>query len=118
MEIHMKGSCRCGTVEHEIVQRDSPIAHCACRTCRKKHAAAFNSTAAVSRDHFKWHKGQESLKLHESSPDKRRYFCSNFCSICGSHLVAERIGQQNMILRGATLDDDLGKTRVPNLAIA
>ena len=104
LEIHMKGSCLCGTVEYEIIQLDSPIAHCACRTCRKAHAAAFNSSAAVNRDHFRWSKGQENLKYYESSPCKRRYFCGT----CGSHLVAERIGQPNLILRVATLDDDPG----------
>ena len=100
----MKGSCLCGDVEYEIDRLDSPITHCACRTCRKAHAAAFNTSAAVSRDHFRWRKGQESLKYHESSPGKRRYFCAN----CGSHLVAQRIGQPDLILRVATLDDDPG----------
>ena len=102
----MKGSCLCGTVEYEILQLDSPIAHCACRTCRKAHAAAFNSSAAVSRGNFSWRKGQENLKHYESSPGKRRYFCAN----CGSHIVAERAGQPNLILRVATLDDDPGVT--------
>lgn len=102
----MKGRCLCETMEHEIVQLDSPIAHCACRPCRNAHAAAFNTTPAVSRDHFNWRKGQETLKFHESSPGKRRYSCPN----CGSHLVAERIGQPDLILRVATLDDDPGKT--------
>lgn len=101
----MEGSCLCGTIEYEIVQLDSPIAHCSCRTCRKAHAAAFNSSAAVRREHFRWRKGQESLKSYESSLGKRRYFCGN----CGSHLVAERVGEPNLILRVATLDDDPGK---------
>lgn len=43
------------------------------------------------------------LKANESSPGKRRHFCSN----CGTHLVAERLGQALVVLRVATLDDDL-----------
>ena len=104
----MKGSCLCGTVEYEIARLDSPIAHCACRTCRKAHAAAFTTTAAVSREHFSWRKGQENLKSYESSPGKHRYFCAT----CGSHLVAERVDQPNLILRVATLDDDPGNPPV------
>jgi hypothetical protein len=98
----MKGSCLCGNIEYEIRQLDSPIAHCACRTCRKAHAAAFTTTARVERDHFNWRRGQESLKYYESSPGKRRYFCGN----CGSHLVAERKDQSALILRVATLEED------------
>lgn len=100
----MKGSCLCGAIEYEIEQLDSTIAHYSCRTCRKAHAAAFNTTAAVSRDHFHWRKGQENLKYFEPSPGKRRYFCKD----CGSHLVAERIDQPHLTLRLATLDDDPG----------
>jgi len=42
------------------------------------------------------------LKAFESSPGKARYFCSN----CGTHLIAQRTGQDQVILRVATLDDD------------
>jgi hypothetical protein len=104
----MKGSCLCGAVEYEIVQLDSPIAHCACHTCRKAHAAAFTMTAAVSREHFQWRKGEDKLKSYESSAGKHRYFCAN----CGSHIVAERTGQPNLILRVATLDEDPGQVPV------
>jgi hypothetical protein len=104
----MKGSCLCGAIEYEIDQLDSPIGHCACRTCRKAHAAAFNSSAWVSRHHFSWKKGEDNLKYYESSPGKRHYFCAN----CGSHLLAERTGHPNLILRVATLDEDPGQRPV------
>jgi ADP-ribosyl-[dinitrogen reductase] hydrolase len=39
-----------------------------------------------------------------SSPGKLRHFCS----VCGSHLVAERLGQPHVIVRIATLDEDPG----------
>ncbi|HEY9699660.1 MAG TPA: GFA family protein [Trichocoleus sp.] len=100
----MKGGCLCGAVEYEVDQLDMPIGHCHCRTCRKAHAAAFASTAGVMREHFRWLKGQEKLTGFESSPGKIRYFCS----LCGSHLVAERPAQPHVILRVATLDEDPG----------
>ncbi len=98
----MKGSCLCGAIEYEVDQLDMPIGHCHCRTCRKANAAAFVSTAGVMREHFRWLKGQEKLTDFESSPGKIRYFCS----VCGSHLVAERPVQPHVILRVATLDED------------
>ena len=100
----MKGSCLCGAVEYEIDQLDMPIAHCHCRTCRKAQAAAFASTASVKREHFRWLKGKEKLTAFESSPGKLRLFCS----VCGSHVVAERPAQPHVILRVATLDEDPG----------
>lgn len=99
---NMKGSCLCGAIEYEIDQLDMPISHCHCRTCRKAHAAAFSSTAGVMREHFRWLKGQEKLSAFESSPGKLRYFCS----VCASHLMAERPAQPHVIVRVATLDED------------
>ena len=98
----MKGSCLCGAVVYEIDGLDMPILHCHCSTCRKAHAAPFNSSAGVMREHFRWLQGQDKLSSYESSPGKRRYFCS----VCGSHMVAERVAQPHVILRVATLDDD------------
>ncbi|MDH4107621.1 MAG: GFA family protein [Gammaproteobacteria bacterium] len=98
----MRGSCLCGKIEYEASRLDSPIEHCSCRTCRKAHAAAFNSSAGVLRAHFRWLRGERMLAAYESSPGKRRYFCTN----CGSHLVAEIEGDDELILRVATLDED------------
>jgi ADP-ribosyl-[dinitrogen reductase] hydrolase len=98
----LRGGCCCGAVEYEIRQLDSPIGHCSCHTCRKSHAAAFNTSAGVKHENFRWVRGRDQLKAFESSPGKSRYFCSN----CGSHLIAQRMGQDQVILRVATLDDD------------
>lgn len=100
----MQGSCLCGAVKYEIDSIDAPIAHCHCQTCRKAHAAAFASTAGVMRGRFRWLQGQNMLSSYESSPGKLRHFCS----VCGSHLMAERVGQAHVIVRVATLDEDPG----------
>lgn len=99
----MTGSCLCGAVEYEAAEV-GPIVHCHCNTCRKAHAAAFASTARVNREHFRWVKGENKLSSFASSPGKVR----QFCSVCGSHLVAKRAGQVHLILRVATLNDDPG----------
>ena len=107
----MKGSCLCGAIEYQVDSLDMPIGHCHCRSCRKAHAAAFASTAGVMRKHFRWLKGQDKLSVFESSPGKLRHFCSG----CGSHLIAERVGQPNVIVRVATLDDDPGVRPVQHI---
>ncbi|WP_432719626.1 GFA family protein [Jeongeupia wiesaeckerbachi] len=107
----MRGSCLCKSIEYEVDQLDTEIEHCACHTCRKAHAAAFNTAAGVKQAHFRWLKGAELLKHYESSPGKKRYFCSN----CGSHLVAQKEGKAHLVLRVATLDDDPGQLPVQRI---
>jgi hypothetical protein len=100
----LRGSCLCGTVRYEADQLDAPIVHCHCTMCRKAHAAAFNSSAAVERQHFRWTAGEAKLARYASSPDKNRWFCS----LCGSQLIAEFPAKSHVLLRVATLDDDPG----------
>jgi hypothetical protein len=104
--MNLQGQCLCGAIGYEITQLDGAIVHCHCRTCRKAHASAFTSTVRVMREHFHWLRGEERLAAYESSFGKIR----RFCSVCGSHIVAERPAQPHVILRAATLDDDPGST--------
>jgi len=101
----MKGSCLCHQIRYEVDQLDTPIQHCACQTCRKAHAAAFNTAAGVKREHFRWLSGEGLLRGYESSPGKVRYFCSH----CGSQLIADKQGSPYLVLRAATLDEDPGQ---------
>ncbi len=107
----MKGSCLCVQIQYEVQALASAIQHCSCRSCRKAHAAAFNTAAAVKPEHFKWLSGEHLLKSFESSPGKHRYFCGN----CGTHLLKKTDGRETFTLRVATLDDDPGQ--VPALQI-
>lgn len=103
----MRGSCLCGQVEYTVSQLDSPIGHCSCRSCRKAHAAAFNTYASVRHEHFQWLRGEQVLKSFESSSGKQRVFCGN----CGTHLIARCTGDDEfVVLRVATLDEDPGQT--------
>lgn len=95
------GSCLCGSVKYSITGKVGEIVHCHCQTCRKAHSAAFSSVAAVADIDFKLD-GSDHLKSFESSPGKKRYFCSN----CGSQIYAKRDGTQHVILRLGCLDDD------------
>ena len=96
----LTGSCLCGSVAYEVDAEPGAIVHCHCQTCRKTHGAAFSTVTNVPRDRFRWTKGEHRLGSFESSPGKRRFFCSN----CGSHIVAERFGTGKMLLRMGCLD--------------
>lgn len=101
-EAIMKGSCLCKSTTYEVDSLAGPIGHCHCRTCQKAHAAVFASTARVNRSAFRWTSNTDKLGSFESTPGKLRHFCTQ----CGSHLMAEWLNRDNVILRVATLDDD------------
>lgn len=100
----MKGSCLCGATGYEVDRIEKPITHCHCLTCQKAHSAAFNSSVRVRREDFHWTQGEDKLSFYESSPGKKRWFCS----VCGSQLMAEKQDQALLVLRAASLDDDPG----------
>ena len=99
----LKGGCHCGAVKYEV-DRLETLGHCHCITCRKTHSAAFNTAGRVARGAFRWTSGPDRLKAYESSPGKNRWFCGD----CGCHLMAEVRGNDYVILRAASLDDDPG----------
>ena len=100
----LAGSCLCGSVAYEADAPAGPIVHCSCGTCRKAHGAAFSSIASVPRETFRWTRGEELLGAFESSRGKFRRFCTR----CGSHLFAERLGQPTVMLRLGCLDTPIG----------
>ncbi|ROZ80017.1 GFA family protein [Pseudomonas neustonica] len=95
------GSCLCGAIRYRVNGPIGDIVHCHCVTCRKAHAAAFSSVAAVADSDFEL-QGADMLSHYRSSPDKARYFCAS----CGSQIYAKRDGTAHLVLRLGTLDDD------------
>src|ERR1700753_2576213 len=101
----LTGSCLCGGVAYCVDAEPGRFVHCHCQACRKTHGAAFSSVMPVPRSAFRWTRGEELLANFESSPGKIRRFCSR----CGSHIVAERVDQPNLLLRLGCLDTPITK---------
>lgn len=100
----LEGSCLCGEVRYTSDGPIGPLGNCHCGTCRKAHGAAFATTARVPKAGFRWVAGERLLSSFESSPGKRRFFCSR----CGSQLVAAWDHESEIILRVGSLDTDPG----------
>ncbi|HSD39668.1 MAG TPA: GFA family protein [Rhodocyclaceae bacterium] len=82
--ILMRGSCLCGGVKFEITGSLSGARNCHCSMCRKAHAAAFRSRAAVNVSDFRWVHGEGLVTYYESSPGTHR----GFCRVCGTRLIS------------------------------
>jgi len=107
----LKGSCLCGAIRYESDGPPGPLLNCHCETCRKAHGAAFATTTRVPRAGFRWTDGEELLSSYESSPGKRRHFCSR----CGSQLVAAWDAEDEIIIRVGSLDTDPGSKPVVHI---
>ena len=106
------GSCQCKTVSYEVEEIDGSLWNCFCQTCQKSHAADHNTAARVKSEHFRLTSGQEALKSFESTPGKLRWFCS----VCGSHIYAERPAQpEAKVVRAGTFDSDPGSVAASNV---
>ena len=78
------------------------MANCHCEMCRKAHGSAFSTILPVERSGFRWTAGEELLTGFESSPGKRRWFCSR----CGSQIISTRDADEHaLLLRAGCIDE-------------
>lgn len=101
----LTGHCHCGAVAFEV---DGPILtfqHCHCETCRRIHGTVYNSSAVTERSGFNLLRGADAITEYESSPGKKRCFCSR----CGSPIYSYRDAEPRfVVLRMGTVDGDPG----------
>ena len=99
----LHGSCLCGKVKYEVVGSPLAMYHCYCSTCRAASGASFATNIAVTTENFKVTFGKENLSAFESSPGKRRYFCST----CGSPIYSHGEKTKQVVsIRCGTLQGD------------
>ena len=97
----INGSCLCRAVRFEAGQV-AFFGHCHCSMCRKAHGAAFATFAGVAADDFRFIKGEDVVKLYESSPGSHRAFCS----VCGSNAPARSSDNKMVFIPAGLFDDD------------
>lgn len=97
----LHGSCLCGAVTYEVHGSPAVMYYCHCGTCRKATGSAFATNIIVLADDFRLASGRELLSWFESSPEKRRYFCSR----CGSPIYSQAEQTRAVVsVRCGTLD--------------
>jgi putative intracellular protease/amidase len=96
-----RGSCLCGAIEYEVSGPLGDFGYCHCTMCRKASGTAHGTNAPVHRSDFRFVRGREVLREYESSPGKRRAFCSS----CGSPIYASQVSAPDVLrLRLGSLD--------------
>lgn len=99
------GRCQCGTVRYRIDGVPLAMYHCHCSQCRRASGSSFATNILVRSEDFGLVAGADELASFESSPGKRRHFCSR----CGSPLFsAAQATPQIVSVRSGTLDGDPG----------
>ena len=97
-------SCLCGGVKFRITGELEPIQVCHCMQCRKAQGTAFATNAPVARSAFQLDSGAELLTEYESSPGKKRAFCSR----CGSPVYSRRDARPEVLrIRVGLLNEPL-----------
>src|SRR3990172_12198010 len=81
----LTGRCACGALRYQIDAAPLAMYHCHCGQCRRASGSAFATNILVKSESFELTAGEAALASFESSPGKRRYFCSR----CGSPIFSE-----------------------------
>lgn len=97
------GGCACGEVRFRITGAPLRTGLCHCLTCRKAHGAAFNPFVVYRREQVEL---RGTISWWQDSASYRR----GFCPACGSRVVAEVHGSDEVEL-------SLGSFDAPGLAI-
>ena len=100
----MTGSCCCGKIQYQVLEKPKYIGYCHCKICQKTHGSPYSAVAAFSVSAFSVLKGDEYFSYYQSSENVRRSFCSK----CGSRMTYEYKFDKTIWVSAGSLDFDPG----------
>jgi hypothetical protein len=100
----VKGSCVCGAVEFEIDGAPEVFQYCHCSRCRKFSGSAHAANMFVPHGKLRFVRGEGAVKRYELPTAK--YWCSAFCTTCGSAMPWLSKTGTRYIVPAGTLDAD------------
>lgn len=100
------GTCLCGAVAYEIHPPYVFFQYCHCSRCRKFTGAAHAANILVSQAHFRWIKGEDRVRQYVMPEAK--YYCTAFCTVCGSSLPWRTRNGEFFLVPAGTLDGEPG----------
>ena len=101
---NFEGNCKCGGVQFDYQGKVGTVTVCHCVDCRKLQGGAGVIAAPLDSDGLRWRSGRELITEFESSPGKKRAFCS----CCGTPLYSRRDAEPQVIrLRMGCIDTSI-----------
>lgn len=93
----------CGKVAYELRGQPLFMYYCHCTTCRKATGTTFATNVIAATKDFVITEGRDLLSSFESSPNKRRYFCSK----CGSPIYSHAEASKDIVsIRAGSFEED------------
>jgi hypothetical protein len=102
----IRGSCLCGQVKFELTPPFLFFQYCHCSRCRKISGSAHAANIFVVKEQFEWTSGEDLVRRYELPGAK--YFCTGFCSVCGSRLPWRSRNGEFVLVPAGSLDQDPG----------
>ena len=106
------GGCACGGVRYRVEGLLRKVIACHCEQCRRS-SGHFVAATATRRENFHL-MNSDSLSWYTAIPGFRR----GFCTICGSSLFFERIGEDRVSIAAGSLDDAQGLSIAAHIFVA
>ncbi|HEY5101556.1 MAG TPA: GFA family protein [Steroidobacteraceae bacterium] len=109
------GSCLCGGIQFRIARELAPIEVGHCRQCRKAQGGPLATNSAIDAAGFNLVRGADLLTAYESSPGKKRVFCSR----CGAPIYSVRDALPNVLrIRVGLVDEPIAARPVAHIQVA
>lgn len=104
----LTGRCQCGAAAYAVSAEPLATYVCHCQECQKQSASAFGISVIVAKAHF--HLEQGDVRTWSRPTDSGRVLDCTFCAVCGSRLWHEGPDQDELSVKGGSLDlpPDLG----------
>lgn len=104
-DIHLSGSCLCGSVQYEIVGGETHFYHCHCERCRKASGTGHASNIILMRsESVTWIAGEDLLRRYKVPEAKR--FTTVFCEVCGGPMPRVSTETGVVVIPAGSLDTD------------
>jgi hypothetical protein len=102
----IRGSCLCGGVSYRIQPPFLFFQYCHCSRCQKNTGGAHAANIFLKIDQFEWVAGEDLVRRFELP--SAEYYCTGFCSNCGSSLPWLSRNRRYVLVPVGTLDEDPG----------
>jgi hypothetical protein len=104
----LTGRCQCGAAAYAISAEPLAVYVCHCRECQRQSASAFGVSVDFPRAAFRLTRGEICTWTRLADSGRKRD--CHFCPTCGSRLWHDTPGQDEVTVKGGSLDAPIDLT--------